>query len=69
MKELILQLPEILCVVFGRERLYWDREHVEWDNILKQTLVDPLSELDAERFLVTEGVTDEADPFQNYSSK
>ena len=58
-KELILQLPEVLWVVFGRERLYWELEHKEWGNILKQTLVDPLSKLDAERFLVTEGVADE----------
>jgi len=59
-KELILQLPEVLWVIFGRERLYWDHEHAEWNEIITQTLIDPLSDLDADKFLIKEGVTDEA---------
>jgi tetratricopeptide (TPR) repeat protein len=50
-RELVSQLPEVLWVVCGREKLRWDVAEPEWKDCFHQYLVGGLSEDDARRFL------------------
>lgn len=58
-KELILQLPEVLWLLFGREQLNWNHQHPDWDLIIQQSPVNFLSAVDAEAFLAHAGVEDQ----------
>lgn len=57
-RELVSQLPEVLWVFCGREKLRWQEFDANWSKYLKQHLVDGLSEDDAWRFLQSCGITD-----------
>lgn len=57
-KELILQLPEVLWVSFGREKLEWQQEHSDWNKIVRQTQIYPFTEEEAEDFLQKAGIDD-----------
>ena len=52
-RELVASAPGVLFVIFGRERLGWDRRFPEdWADVLgDQHLLGGLSDMDAERFL------------------
>ncbi len=58
-RELVSQLPEILWVICGRERVRWQEYQVDWGKYLKQHLVDSLADEDAKRFLRSCEITDE----------
>ncbi len=60
LRELVAQLPEILWVIFGREKLRWNEIDIEWENSIEQHLLGGLSELDSARFLKSCGIADEA---------
>jgi tetratricopeptide (TPR) repeat protein len=59
-RELVSQLPEVLWVITGRERLRWEELNEDWRNYQDQQLVGGLAEEDARRFLVSCGITEEA---------
>src|SRR5215211_522247 len=59
-RELVAQLPEVLWVITGRERLRWEEEDEAWRNYQHQHRVGGLSEGDARRFLASCGITEEA---------
>src|SRR5215216_442908 len=58
-RELVNQLPEVLWVITGRERLRWEEINEEWSKYQHQHLVGGLAEEDARRFLVSCGITEE----------
>ena len=51
-RELIINLPEILWVICGQEKLRWNEIHKDWSKALQQHLVGSLSNEDSEHFLV-----------------
>ncbi|KAA3616456.1 MAG: tetratricopeptide repeat protein [Calditrichaeota bacterium] len=57
-RELIAQLPGILFVISGREKLRWEEIEPEWGTCNKQFLIDNLSEKDADLFLVSCGIAE-----------
>jgi tetratricopeptide (TPR) repeat protein len=59
-RELVSQLPEVLWVITGRERLRWEELNEDWHNYQDQQLVGGLAEEDARRFLASCGITEEA---------
>jgi hypothetical protein len=59
-RELIAQLPEVLWVIFGRERLRWGEQDPAWAEGLDQHLVRGLSPDEADRFLAASGIPDPA---------
>jgi tetratricopeptide (TPR) repeat protein len=59
-RELVSQLPEVLWVITGRERLRWEELDDDWRNYQHQHLVGGLAEEDARRFLASCGITEEA---------
>ena len=54
------QLPEVLWVVCGRDRLRWTEFEPEWQGRLDQHLLPGLSDDDAGQFLSSCGITDPA---------
>jgi tetratricopeptide (TPR) repeat protein len=50
-RELIAQLPEVLWVVCGRERLRWEEVDADWSACLNQHLVGGLADSDARSLL------------------
>ncbi len=59
-RELVAQLPEVLWVICGRERLRWGEIDKEWEVHLDQHLVGNLAVPDSEQFLVSCGIDDPA---------
>jgi len=57
-RELVSQLPEVLWVICGRERLRWDESDPDWTKCLSQHLVGGLAEADARQFLQSCGITE-----------
>jgi tetratricopeptide (TPR) repeat protein len=59
-RELVAQLPEVLWVITGRERVRWEESDRDWQNYLHQHLVGGLADGDAQRFLASCGIAGEA---------
>ncbi|HKX29148.1 MAG TPA: hypothetical protein VJ302_15745 [Blastocatellia bacterium] len=59
-RELIAQIPGILFVIFGRERVRWEEQNAEWGRYLNQCLLDNFDQADADDFLIACGVRDAA---------
>jgi len=59
-REWVLQLPGVLWVVGGREKVAWAELDPDWADALEQHLVGALSDDDARHFLTHAGVTDKA---------
>ncbi|WP_061809009.1 tetratricopeptide repeat protein [Rossellomorea vietnamensis] len=60
-QELVLQLPEVLWVIGGREKLQWGKSNHAWDNeaYLEQHLMGELSGTDCRKFLSSCGIIEE----------
>ena len=54
----VQELPEVLWVITGREKLYWHKLDPEWDAVIDQHLIGGLADEDARRFLHTAGLMD-----------
>jgi hypothetical protein len=50
-RELITQLPKVLWVIFGRDKLRWGDIEEEWNDYLEQYLIGGLSKEDSDKFL------------------
>jgi hypothetical protein len=59
-RELVAQLPEVLWVITGQQRLRWEEVNEDWRTYQHQHLVGGLAECDAQRFLASCGITEEA---------
>jgi tetratricopeptide (TPR) repeat protein len=59
-RELVSQLPQVLWVICGRERLRWEESDPDWTKCLSQHLVGGLAEADARQFLQSCGITESA---------
>ncbi|WP_449540373.1 hypothetical protein [Ferdinandcohnia sp. Marseille-Q9671] len=57
-QELVLQLPEVLWVIAGREKIHWADSEREWELYLEQHLMGELSVKDSDRFLSSCGIYD-----------
>jgi len=55
-QELVLQLPEVLWVIAGREKIDWADEKAAWGPYLEQHLIGELSEKDCTKFLTSCGI-------------
>lgn len=56
---LIQNIPHVLWVIAGREKLRWMRFDKDWEDSLEQHLLVTLSKKDASYFLNNSGITDE----------
>ena len=56
---LIQNIPNVLWVIAGREKLKWERFDVEWSEALEQHILGNLSRTDADSFLKFAGIVDE----------
>jgi tetratricopeptide (TPR) repeat protein len=59
-RELVAQLPEVLWVICGRERLRWEEADPDWGKCLRQHLIGGLADADARTFLASCGIGDGA---------
>jgi tetratricopeptide (TPR) repeat protein len=59
-RELVSQLPQVLWVICGRERLRWEELDPDWTKCLRQHLVGGLAEADVRQFLQSCGITEPA---------
>jgi tetratricopeptide (TPR) repeat protein len=59
-RELVSNLPEVLWVITGREKLRWEEEDEDWRKYQRQYPVGGLAEKDARSFLASCGITEEA---------
>ena len=57
---LIQNIPNVLWVIAGREKLKWERFDVEWGEALEQHILGNLSRTDADSFLKTAGIGNES---------
>ncbi|EGW41830.1 ATP-binding protein [Desulfosporosinus sp. OT] len=55
-RELIINLPQILWVISGREKLRWVEDKAEWAKVLEQHLIGSLAKGDAEYYLDSCGI-------------
>lgn len=60
-QELVLQLPEVLWVICGREKIHWGDVKPAWNNeqFLEQHLMGELSVLDSDKFLRSCAIVEE----------
>jgi GTPase SAR1 family protein len=58
-RELIANLPEVLWVILGREKIRWKEVDEDWEEDLDQHLLDNLSEGDIKFFLNSCGIENE----------
>jgi tetratricopeptide (TPR) repeat protein len=58
-QELVKQLPEVLWVMSGRQKLRWEEVEKEWGDALSQHELGALPEHSAREFLSSCGITDE----------
>ena len=56
---LIQNIPNVLWVIAGREKLKWERFDVEWSEALEQHILGNLSRSDADSFMKFAGIGDE----------
>jgi tetratricopeptide (TPR) repeat protein len=56
--DLVSELPEVLWVIGGRDRLSWDVYNKEWDKVCDQYRVNQLSLDDSRKFLVKRDIVD-----------
>ena len=58
-QELVLQLPEVLWVICGREKIQWGKTNAAWNNeeYLEQHLMGELSNTDSDKFLQSCGIS------------
>ena len=56
---LIQNIPNVLWVIAGREKLKWERFDVEWSEALEQHILGNLSRTDADNFLKFASINDE----------
>ena len=56
---LILNIPNVLWVMAGREKLKWELEDRSWVGTLDQHLLGDLSEIDSTKFLKNAGITED----------
>jgi tetratricopeptide (TPR) repeat protein len=66
-RELVKQLPEVLWVMSGRQKLRWEEVEKEWGDVLSQHELGALPEHSARQFLSSCGITDE--PIQDAIAK
>jgi len=66
-RELVKQLPKVLWVISGRQKLRWEEVEKEWADVLRQHELGPLPEQSAREFLSSCGITDE--PIQDAIAK
>ncbi len=59
-RELVSQLPDVLWVITGRQRLRWEELDEDWRNHQHQHHVGGLAEPDARKYLASCGITEEA---------
>ncbi len=59
LRELVTELPEVLWVVCGRQKLRWAEAEADWGSALSQHQLEPLPEKSARRFLESCDITDE----------
>ncbi|MBQ4581623.1 MAG: tetratricopeptide repeat protein [Oscillospiraceae bacterium] len=57
---LVQNVPGVLWVIAGREKLKWERFDSEWKEALEQHLLGSLSSQDSDQFLLAAGVADAA---------
>ena len=57
---LIQNIPNVLWVIAGREKLKWELFNVEWKEALEQHLLGNLSRTDADSFMRSAGILNEA---------
>lgn len=55
---LVQNIPGVLWVIAGREKLKWERFDSEWSEALEQHLLGSLSSQDSDQFLSSAGVAD-----------
>ena len=55
---IMLQVPNTLWVIAGREKLKWERFDPDWAQALEQHLLGDLSQQDSDLFLCTAGILD-----------
>lgn len=55
---LIVNIPNAIWVIAGRDKLKWERFNPEWAGTLDQHLLGNLSEIDTESFLYNAGISD-----------
>lgn len=60
-QELVLQLPEVLWVICGREKIQWAKTNPAWNDelYLEQHLIGALSPVDSDKFLQSCGIHSE----------
>jgi tetratricopeptide (TPR) repeat protein len=58
-QELVLQLPEVLWVIAGREKIHWADVQEAWKPYLEQHLIGELSDKDCGKFLTACGIRQE----------
>lgn len=59
-RELVAQLPGILWIICGREKLRWEEVEGDWGKALNQHLLGGLADEDAKHFLKSCGIEDNA---------
>jgi len=58
LRELVTELPEVLWVICGRQKLRWAEVEPDWGKALSQHQLEPLPEQSARRFLESCDITD-----------
>ncbi len=58
LRELVTELPEVLWVICGRQKLRWAEVEADWGNALSQHQLEALPEKSARRFLESCDITD-----------
>lgn len=58
-RELVSQLPGILWVILGREKLLWQEIDKDWLNFIEYHSLDGLSENDSKEYLTNAGILNE----------
>jgi len=57
---LILNIPNVLWVIAGREKLKWEAFDSAWSKALEQHLLGSLTQNDSTQFMQSAGITDPA---------
>jgi len=55
---LVVNIPNTIWVIAGRDKLKWEQINSEWEGTLDQHLLGSLSDVDAEHFLYEAGISD-----------
>lgn len=58
LRELIAQLPSVLWIIFGREKIRWHELDKDWESYIEQHLLEGLTETDSSNFLNSCGISD-----------